>query len=187
MYRYDMLRTSLSLRDSFLSQSQNIVNNHSHNPNHHHHHHHHHHRSIIITTRHGDIGSELGPEGQEGLTIIQYDLDDEYTPHCDGDCTGAAHLMTGRVATAVLYCQVAELGGATTFTKSDIFVKPKRGMATFFTYKGKNGLMDDGYTEHSGCPVLRGEKWITTAWMREGVSQTDPWQAYDPNGIRLMV
>ena len=33
---------------------------------------------------------------------------------------------------------------------------PKRGQATFFSYKGPDGRMDDGYTEHSGCPVLEG-------------------------------
>jgi hypothetical protein len=47
-------------------------------------------------------------------------------------------------------------GGATSFTKSDIFVVPKRGAATFFSYKGPDGRMDDGYTEHSGCPVTEG-------------------------------
>ncbi|KAJ1397439.1 hypothetical protein B484DRAFT_301685, partial [Ochromonadaceae sp. CCMP2298] len=63
--------------------------------------------------------------------------------------------------------QVAEEGGATTFTKADIFVKPKSGSATFFAYRGPDGRMDDGYTEHSGCPVTQGEKWITTVWMRD--------------------
>ena len=46
--------------------------------------------------------------------------------------------------------------------------------------------MDEGYTEHSGCPVLEGEKWITTAWMREGVSQDNPWTLYDPSGIPIL-
>jgi len=36
-------------------------------------------------------------------------------------------------------------------------VKPKVGGATFFSYRGKDGKMDDaGYTEHSGCPILEG-------------------------------
>ena len=46
--------------------------------------------------------------------------------------------------------------------------------------------MDDGYTEHSGCPVLEGEKWITTAWMREGVTADDPWDLYDPMGVLVL-
>ena len=42
--------------------------------------------------------------------------------------------------------------------------------------KGSDGRMDDGYTEHSGCPVLEGEKWITTVWMRDGVLL--PWSLF---------
>jgi len=111
-------------------------------------------------------------------------------PHCDGSCDNSHHVSTGRVATAVLYCQVlrhllclspnsladrrslhlqnsrqaATRGGATTFSKSDIFVVPKRGQATFFSYKGPDGRMDDGYTEHSGCPVLDGEYCVVGAY-----------------------
>mmetsp|Transcript_2652 Transcript_2652/g.3626 ORF Transcript_2652/g.3626 Transcript_2652/m.3626 type:complete len:463 (+) Transcript_2652:61-1449(+) len=131
-------------------------------------------------------GYNLQPEGQEYFTIIQYNKDDEYTPHCDGSCDNNEYIKAGRVATAVLYCQVPEVGGATTFTKADIFVKPRAGMATFFSYKGPDGRMDDGYTEHSGCPVIEGEKWITTAWLREGVSAEDTSDNYDPEGIRIL-
>lgn len=56
------------------------------------------------------------------------------------------------------------------------------GMATFFTYKGVDGNMEEGFTEHSGCPVRIGEKWITTQWMREGVSVSDSHHGYDPIG-----
>lgn len=31
-----------------------------------------------------------------------------------------------------------------------------------------------------------GEKWITTVWMREGVSQDRPWFKSDPSGIPMM-
>ena len=46
--------------------------------------------------------------------------------------------------------------------------------------------MDDGYTEHSGCPVISGEKWITTAWLREGVTAEDNADLYDPEGIKIL-
>ena len=141
-------------------------------------------RVMSVTNHHA--GMSLEPEGQEDFTIIQYNVADQYTPHCDGTCDGSMHLSGGRVATAVLYCKVAERGGGTTFTKSDLFVQPSAGMGTFFSYKGHDGRMDEGYTEHSGCPVLEGEKWITTVWMREGVTKEEPWTIFDPNGVKLM-
>jgi hypothetical protein len=141
-------------------------------------------RVLALTNKHA--GYKLSREGQEEFTIIQYNIDDQYTPHCDGQCEGQMYNKGGRVATAVLYCKVAERGGATTFTRSDIFVKPTVGSATFFSYRGSDGRMDDGYTEHSGCPVLEGEKWITTAWMRDGLSLDEPWSLFDPSGVRLL-
>ena len=36
-----------------------------------------------------------------------------------------------------MYCKVARRGGGTTFTKADVFVKPTKGQATFFSYKGQ--------------------------------------------------
>lgn len=59
---------------------------------------------FAITNSHA--GFELTPDGQEEFTIIQYNVDDQYTPHCDGDCDGLPHTSKGRVATAVLYCKV---------------------------------------------------------------------------------
>ena len=82
--------------------------------------------------------------------------------------------------------QVADRGGGTTFTKADVFVKPTKGTATVFTYRGPDGLMDEGFTEHSGCPVLEGEKWISTFWMRDGVSKEQPWTVFDPTGIPIL-
>ena len=128
---------------------------------------------------------ELKFEGQEEFAIIQYDPTDEYGSHCDADCNGETYTPRGRVATAVLYCKVPEIGGGTTFSKSDIFVKPRKGDVTFFAYKGEDNKMDTGFTEHSGCPVVEGEKWIATAWLRQGVTKQDPWNDYDPSGIPI--
>ncbi len=107
--------------------------------------------------------------------------------HCDGTCDGSNVIPGARVATSVLYCKVAEEGGGTSFTKANIFVKPKPLMATFFTYKGVSGKFDTGLTEHSGCPVTKGEKWIATTWLREGVSRDNTWERYDPSGIPLIL
>lgn len=94
-------------------------------------------------------------------------------------------MSTGRVATAVLYCEVPELGGATTFTKADVFVRPKKGMATIFTYMTPDGIMDSGYTQHSGCPVRQGQKWIATTWLREGVTLEYHSDYFEPSGKRI--
>lgn len=85
----------------------------------------------------------------------------------------------------MLYCELPAAGGATTFTNADIHVNVKRpGTAVFFTYKNpKTGTTDEKLTEHSGCPVLEGEKWIATAWLREGVSAEEPSEKYDPDGV----
>lgn len=142
-------------------------------------------RVLAVTNGHGKM--RLKPEGQEDFTIIQYNIADQYTPHCDGSCDNTEHISGGRVATAVLYCKIPERGGGTTFTKADVFVKPEKGMATFFTYwDPETNLMDEGYTEHSGCPVLDGEKWITTVWMRDGVTTEENWTVFDPNGVRML-
>lgn len=136
----------------------------------------------LYTITNSITGFNMHPDGQEGFMVIQYGKNDQYTPHCDGLCDGTKYKKGGRVATAILYCKVAEVGGGTTFTQSDIFLKPSKGMVTFFSYKGPDGTMDDGLTRHSGCPVIEGEKWITTAWMREGVSLEEPNDLFDPIG-----
>ena len=64
-------------------------------------------------------------------------------------------------------------------------VKPKSGQAVFFSYRGANGTMDTELTEHSGCPVVQGTKWVVTQWMRAGVSKSEHWTRFDPTGSRL--
>jgi hypothetical protein len=78
---------------------------------------------------------------------------------------------------------VADEGGGTTFSKADVFIKPKRGTAVFFSYRGRDGFVDDGYSAHSGCPVVAGEKVIATAWLREGVSTAKPWFLHNHEGV----
>jgi len=130
--------------------------------------------------------------GQEDLMSIQYigrGVDDEapdrYSPHCDGDCTGRPHKDGQRVATMVMYCVTPERGGATNFRNSGIHVVPKAGSAVFFAYMGDDGIMDKGFTEHSGCPVLEGEKKIVTQWMRKGVDKDNQWSDWNTLGMKI--
>ena len=77
---------------------------------------------------------------------------------------------------------MADEGGYTTFTRSGLKVVPRRGQLLFFGYKlnatDASNAMDDGHTEHSGCPLRRGRKWIATMWYREGVTPERDWSTF---------
>ena len=42
--------------------------------------------------------------------------------------------------------------------------------------------MDNGMTEHTGCPLHEGHKWIATMWYREGVDAEKNWEYYSRRG-----
>jgi hypothetical protein len=84
------------------------------------------------------------------------------------------------MATMVMYCDIPLVGGATNFRNSGVHVKPTRYAATFFGYIDPVTMkMDDGFTEHSGCPVIEGEKKIVTQWVRLGVDDENPWNSFN--------
>lgn len=123
-------------------------------------------------------------DGQEPVNAVYYkDYDDQYRAHCDGECHGGRWREGQRIASALTYCQTAEEGGYTLFTRAGLKVVPRRRSMLFFGYKinpaSPGGLpsMDAGLTEHSGCPLRRGTKWIATMWFREGVTPEKDWQA----------
>lgn len=68
--------------------------------------------------------------------------------------------------------QVAEEGGFLTFPKSDVVLHPEVGMGVFFTYKAaSSSAIDDGSTEHTLCPVLRGQTTVVSTHLRAGVAK----------------
>ena len=111
-------------------------------------------------------------ENGEGLQILHYRTGGEYTPHFDyfppADPGSHVHLASGgqRVATLIIYLNDVEDGGATVFPELKLTVGPKKGAAVYFEYGNSRGQIDP-LTLHGGLPVLRGEKWIATKWMRE--------------------
>lgn len=146
-------------------------------------------RVFEVLDEFSDYGLDI--VGQEPFSVIQYLPSQEYRPHCDGACDGTPHMHGGRVATMLIYCQTAESGGATTFTRANTHVVPKNGQAVLFLYRGEGDTrsagdtMDSGLTEHSGCPIKEGEKFVATSWIRAGVSREEPWTTFDPTGGRL--
>ncbi|CAN0184366.1 unnamed protein product, partial [Discosporangium mesarthrocarpum] len=74
----------------------------------------------------------------------------------------------------------------TTYPSPPPFPHPPGPQAAFFSYLGPDGKTDKGRTRHSGCPIIKGTKWIATLWMRLGVSADKGWQNWDPEGTPNM-
>merc|ERR1711862_1082396 len=85
-----------------------------------------------------------------------------------------------------MYCTLPPDGGSTNFRNAMVHVKPSKGAAVFFSYiDPETLLMDNGLTEHSGCPVFEGEKKIVTQWVRYGVDKENPWNSFNTLGMKM--
>ncbi len=111
-------------------------------------------------------------ENGEGLQILHYRHGGQYTPHFDyfppQDPGSAQAMAVGgqRVASLVMYLNDVEAGGGTVFPELNLTVMPRKGAAVYFEYCNSLGQLDP-LTLHGGLPVLGGEKWIATKWMRQ--------------------
>lgn len=109
-------------------------------------------------------------ENGEGLQVLHYRPGAEYKPHHDYfDPTqpGMAPVLRRggqRVGTVVMYLNTPEQGGATTFPDVGLEVAPIKGNAVFFSYERAHPSTK---TLHGGAPVLAGDKWVATKWLRE--------------------
>lgn len=110
-------------------------------------------------------------ENGEGLQILHYRPGAEYKPHYDyfdpHEPGTPTILKRGgqRVATIIMYLHEPEAGGGTVFPDVKFTVAPKRGHAVFFSYSRAHPATK---SLHGGEPVVRGEKWVATKWLREG-------------------
>ena len=108
----------------------------------------------------------------EGLQVLRYRSGAEYKPHhdyFDPSQPGAASILARggqRVATLIMYLSSPERGGGTVFPDAGLEVAPIKGNAVFFSYDRPHQATR---TLHGGAPVLAGEKWVATKWLREGV------------------
>jgi prolyl 4-hydroxylase len=106
----------------------------------------------------------------EALQILRYPPGAEYKPHqdyFDPAEPGSSTILTRggqRVATLIIYLHEPESGGATVFSDIDLQVAPRRGNAVFFSYPRAHTA---SRALHGGMPVITGEKWIATKWLRE--------------------
>ncbi|KAB5547930.1 hypothetical protein DKX38_011336 [Salix brachista] len=124
-------------------------------------------------------------EHGEGLQILHYEVGQKYEPHFDYFMDDYNTENGGqRVATVLMYLSDVEEGGETVFPsakgnisavpwwnklsecgKEGLSVKPKMGDALLFWSMKPDASLDPS-SLHGGCPVIQGNKWSSTKWMR---------------------
>jgi prolyl 4-hydroxylase len=124
-------------------------------------------------------------EHGEGLQILHYEVGQKYEPHYDYFLDDFNTVNGGqRMATLLMYLTDVEEGGETVFPaakgnfssvpwwnelsdcgKKGLSVKPKMGDALLFWSMKPDATLDPS-SLHGGCPVIKGNKWSSTKWMR---------------------
>ncbi|XVF15977.1 hypothetical protein REPUB_Repub09cG0202300 [Reevesia pubescens] len=124
-------------------------------------------------------------EHGEGLQMLHYEVGQKYEPHYDYFMDEFNTKNGGqRIATVLMYLSDVEEGGETVFPaargnisavpwwnelsecgKGGLSVKPKMGDALLFWSMKPDASLDPS-SLHGGCPVIRGNKWSSTKWMR---------------------
>ena len=121
----------------------------------------------------------------EGLQVLHYAPGEQYEPHFDSFHEDFNQRNGGqRIATLLMYLSDVEEGGETVFpastdkpgagraglaecARAGVAVPPREGDALLFYSLAPDGRPDPK-SLHGGCPVLRGDKWSATKWMRVG-------------------
>ncbi|RDX67483.1 putative prolyl 4-hydroxylase 10 [Mucuna pruriens] len=124
-------------------------------------------------------------EHGEGLQVLHYEVGQKYEPHFDYFMDNFNTKSGGqRIATMLMYLSDVEEGGETVFPdakgnissvpwwnelsdcgKKGLSIKPKMGDALLFWSMKPDATLDPS-SLHGGCPVIKGNKWSCTKWMR---------------------
>ncbi|XP_074588434.1 putative prolyl 4-hydroxylase 3 [Curcuma longa] len=121
-------------------------------------------------------------EHGEGLQVLHYEVGQKYDAHFDYFMDEFNTQNGGqRIATVLMYLSDVEEGGETVFpsakfnrssspelsecAKKGLSVKPKMGDALLFWSMKPDATLDPS-SLHGGCPVIKGNKWSATKWMR---------------------
>ncbi|KAJ0468555.1 putative procollagen-proline 4-dioxygenase [Helianthus annuus] len=127
----------------------------------------------------------LPVEHGEGLQVLHYEIGQKYDSHYDYFLDEYNTRNGGqRMATVLMYLSDVEEGGETVFPsakgnisavpwwdelsecgKKGLSVKPKMGDALLFWSMTPDATPDPS-SLHGGCPVIKGDKWSSTKWIR---------------------
>ncbi len=117
--------------------------------------------------------SGLPPLNSEFLQILRYRPGEQYRLHVDyfnesGAGTPQSLADGGQRAQTVLtYLNDDYTGGSTHFPKLELDIKGRPGDMLHFHNLGADGLGHRD-TLHAGLPVIAGEKWLLSQWIRSG-------------------
>ncbi|KAH6557550.1 hypothetical protein KP509_1Z107200 [Ceratopteris richardii] len=118
----------------------------------------------------------------EAFNVLRYEIGQKYNSHYDFfNPAEYGPQKSQRMASFLLYLSDVEEGGETMFPfegykNMDIGydykeciglkVKPRQGDALLFYSMFHNGTFDKA-SLHGSCPVIKGEKWVATKWIRD--------------------
>lgn len=106
----------------------------------------------------------------EHLVVLRYEPGQEYRPHRDYLPPDALREPPGagnRLRTICVYLNRPDAGGETEFPLAKLKIDPQPGRTVIFDNLTADGRPDTD-SLHAGLPVLQGEKWLATLWLREG-------------------
>ncbi|XWS39886.1 hypothetical protein CRYUN_Cryun18bG0093000 [Craigia yunnanensis] len=117
----------------------------------------------------------------EAFNILRYEIGQKYDSHYDAfKPSEYGPQSSQRVASFLLYLSDVEEGGETMFPFENdmrikgydykqcvgLKIKPRRGDGLLFYSLFLNGTIDRK-SLHGSCPVIKGEKWVATKWIRD--------------------
>lgn len=120
----------------------------------------------------------------EAFNILRYNIGQKYDSHYDAfNPAEYGPQKSQRIASFLLYLSDVEEGGETMFPFENgakismgfdyrkctgLKVKPRKGDGLLFYSVFPNGTIDQ-LSLHGSCPVIEGEKWVATKWIRDQV------------------
>ncbi|XP_042879085.1 prolyl 4-hydroxylase subunit alpha-3-like isoform X2 [Penaeus japonicus] len=135
--------------------------------------------------------------GGEQLQVLSYGVGGHYQYHMDhffklyppGEwnrtkADPGTFISGERLATWMFYLSNVEAGGWTAFPKAGISVAPVKGAAVMWFNLKRNGDCNRR-SEHGGCPVVLGHKWVANKWICEHVNFLTRTCGLDPDELIL--
>ena len=102
----------------------------------------------------------------EDVQVVHYLPGQQYKPHydaCNNGCDGGKNMP--RTQTVMFYLNDVDQGGHTRFPTAGVSVEPKQGRAVhWYNIDDTNQNLPCAF--HGADPVIRGEKWGATVWIR---------------------